>query len=128
MFTKYFTCNMKQKTGREAKEDNKSARVELGALKMESNWNNCLLQRWICYRYYGYSQQNHFAGSTIAFLNQWLRFRLIWNLDILGLRRIFVLQVRKLWRNSPFAGPNTKASFTWQKHGITWNMFLIHKH
>ena len=37
MFTKYFTCNMKQKTGCEAKEDNKSARVEFGALKMEIN-------------------------------------------------------------------------------------------
>ena len=33
----------------------------------------------ICYRYHEYSPQNHFAGSTIASLNQSLYFRLIWN-------------------------------------------------
>ena len=33
----------------------------------------------------------------------------MWNHDILDLRRIFALQVRKLWQNSLFAGPNKKA-------------------
>ena len=50
-----------------------------------------------------------FVGNTIAYLKQSLQFRLMWNHDILDLRRIFSLQVRKLWRKSPFAGPNMKA-------------------
>ena len=33
----------------------------------------------MCYRYYEYSQQNHFAGSAIAPLNKSLHFRLITN-------------------------------------------------
>ena len=49
MFTKYFTCNTKQKIDREASQDNEIAREELGAWKVEINWNNCLLQWW--YRY-----------------------------------------------------------------------------
>ena len=89
MFTKYFIRNMIQKTDREANQDKKSAREELGAWKVEINWNNCLLQRRICYRYHGYSQQNHFTGNTIASLNQSLQFRLMWNHDILDLWRIF---------------------------------------
>ena len=40
--------NTKQKTDRKARQDNKSSREELGAWKVEINWNNCLLQRWIC--------------------------------------------------------------------------------
>ena len=68
----------RNKTDRKARQDNKSAREEeIGAWKVENNWNNCLLQRLICYRYYGYSQQSHFAGSTIASLNQSLHFTLI---------------------------------------------------
>ena len=39
MFTKYFKCNTKQKTDREASQDNKSAREGLGAWKVEINWN-----------------------------------------------------------------------------------------
>ena len=113
MFTKYFTFNTKQKTDREASQDSKSARDELGVWKVEINWNNCLLQRWICYRYYGSSQQNHVAESTIASHNQLLHFRLMWNHDIFDLRRIFAMQVRKLWRNSPFASPNMKACLRW---------------
>ena len=112
IFTKYFTCNTKQKTDREVSQDNKSAREELGAWKVEINWSNCLLQRWICYRYYGYCQQNHFAGTTIAPLNQLLYFSftfMMWNHDILDLRRIFAPQVRKLWQNSPFSCSNMKA-------------------
>ena len=109
MFTKYFLCNTKQKTDREASQDNKSPREDLGACKLEINWNNYLLKRWMCYRYYGYSQQNHFVGNTIAYLKQSLQFRLMWNHDILDLRRIFSLQVTELWRKSPFAGPNMKA-------------------
>ena len=88
---------------------NKSAREELGTWKVKNNWNNCLLQRWICYKYYAYSQQNHFAGSTIASLNQLLHNGLMWNHDILDLQQIFTLQIRKLWGNSPFAGPIMKA-------------------
>ena len=42
---KYFTCNTIQKIDREACQDNNSAREELGAWKVEINWNNCLLQR-----------------------------------------------------------------------------------
>ena len=44
---------------------------------MEINWNNCSLQPWICYRCYGYFQQNHFTGNTITSLNQLLHFRLL---------------------------------------------------
>ena len=76
---------------------------------MEINLNNCLLQQLICYRYYKYFQKKYFAGSTIASFNQSLHFRLMWNHDILDLRQIFALQVRKLWRNSPFSDPNMKA-------------------
>ena len=76
-------------------------------------WNNCLLQRWICYRYYRYSPQNHFTGSTKVFLNQSLHFLInqpiMWNHDILDLRKSFDLQVKKLWQNSLFTGSNTKA-------------------
>ena len=39
MFTKYFTCNTKQKTDHEASQDNKSTREELGDWKGEINWN-----------------------------------------------------------------------------------------
>ena len=108
MFTKYFTYNRKQKTDCEVSQDNKSVREELGAWKVVINWNNCLPQRSICYRYCGYSQENHFAGSTIASLNQMLHFRLIWNHDILDFRRIFAPQMRMLWQNLPFSGPNMK--------------------
>ena len=101
--------NTSHATDREASQDNKGAREESRAWKEEINWNNCLLQRWICYRYYGYSQQNHFSGITIASLNQSLHLRLMWYHDILDLQRIFARQVRKLWRNSPFASPNMKA-------------------
>ena len=127
MFAKYFTCNSKQKTDHETSQDNESAREELGAWKEEINWNNCLLEWWICYRYYEYSQQNHFAGSTIACLNQSLHFRLMWNPEILDLWRIFSLQVRKLWRNSPFTGPNRKTCmFTWNsEYLITCFYFFI---
>ena len=41
MFAKYFTCYAKQKTDREARQDNKSAREESGAWKVEINLNNC---------------------------------------------------------------------------------------
>ena len=41
MFTKYFTCNTKQKTDRGASQDIKSAREELGGWKVEIDWNNC---------------------------------------------------------------------------------------
>ena len=68
---------MKEKTYREVSQDNKISREELGTWKVEINWNNCLLQQWICYRYYGYSQQNHFAKSTIASPNQSLHFKLM---------------------------------------------------
>ena len=96
MFTKYFTCNTKQKTDREASQDNESAREVLGAWKVKVNWNNCLLHCWwICCRYYGYSQKNSFAGSSIASLNQSLHFRLMWNHDILDLRWIGAPQVRE---------------------------------
>ena len=127
MFAKYFTCNSEQKADHETSQDNESAREELGAWKEEINWNNCLLEWWICYRYYGYSQQNHFAGSTIACLNQSLHFRLMWNPEILDLWRIFSLQVRKLWRNSPFTGPNRKTCmFTWNsEYLITCFYFFI---
>ena len=110
MFTKYFTCNTKQKADRQVSQDSKSAREELGAWKIEINWNNC-------YRYYGHSQQNHFAGSTIASLNQLLLFSCIftmWNYDSLDLRRVFALQVRKLWQNLLFAGPNMKACYSFK--------------
>ena len=116
MLTKYFTCNTKQKTDREASQDNESAREELAAWKVKINWNNCLLQWWICYRYYGYSLQNYFAGSTIASLNQSLHFRLMRNHNILDVQRICALQVREIWGNSPFADPNMKA---WLGH-IFW--------
>ena len=69
-----------------------------------------MILRWVCYRYYGYSQPKNFTGSIIASFSQLLHFRLMWSHDILDLRRISALQVRKLWRNSPFAGPNMK---TW---------------
>ena len=113
MFTKYFTCNTKQKTDHEASQDNKNARKYLGTWKVKFNWNNCLLQRWICYRYYRYSSQNHFTGSTKVFLNQSLYFLInqpiMWNHDILDLRKSFDLQVKKLCKNSSFAGSNMKA-------------------
>ena len=113
MFTKYFTCNTKQKTDHEASQDNKNARKYLGTWKVKFNWNNCLLQRWICYRYYRYSSQNHFTGSTKVFLNQSLHFLInqpiMWNHDILDLRKSFDLQVKKLCKNSSFAGSNMKA-------------------
>ena len=32
---------MKQKADRQASQDNKSVREELGAWKIEINWNNC---------------------------------------------------------------------------------------
>ena len=105
----YFTCNTKLKTGREASQDNKSAREELEARKTGINWTNCFLQRWMCYRYYGYSEKkNLFPRSTMASLNQSLHLRLMRN-NILDLRRISALQVRKLWQNSSFTGPNMKA-------------------
>ena len=97
------------KTDCKASQDKESAREEIGAGKVEINWNNCFLQQWICYRYYGYSQQNHFAESTIASLNQLLHYKLMWNHDILDLQWICALQVRKLWWNSVFASPNMKA-------------------
>ena len=108
MLIKYLTCNTKQKTSREESQDNKVAREELMVWEMEINWNNCLLQWWTCYRYYGYFQQNYFAGSTTASLNQSLHFRLMWNHEILDFRQIFALQLRKLWRNLPFAALNMK--------------------
>ena len=37
MFTKYFTCNTKQKTDGGASQDNESAREELGTWKVEIN-------------------------------------------------------------------------------------------
>ena len=120
--------NMKQKADCEASQDNKSAREEFGAWKVEINWNNCLLQRWICYRYYGYSQQNDFAGSTLASLDQLLHFSctfMMWNHDILDLRRIFALQVRKLRRISPFVGSNTKA---WIEEGCIGNKCVNNTH
>ena len=46
MFTKYFTCNTKQKTVRETSQNNESVREELAAWKVEINWNNCFLQRY----------------------------------------------------------------------------------
>ena len=46
MFTKYFTCNTKQKTVRETSQNNESVRKELAAWKMEIIWNNCFLQRY----------------------------------------------------------------------------------
>ena len=46
-------------------------------------------------------------------INQSLHFKLMWNHDILELRRICTLQVRKLWRNLPFDGPNMKAWSLW---------------
>ena len=52
-----------EKTNCKANQDSKSAREELAAWKVEINWNNCLLQQWICYRHHTYSQQNYFAGS-----------------------------------------------------------------
>ena len=42
-------------------------------------------------------KKTFFARSTIAFLNQSLRFRLMWNHDILDLWQIFGRPVRKLW-------------------------------
>ena len=50
-----------------------------------------------------------FRGKYRNLFNQSLRFRLMRNHDILDLRRICGLQVRELWRNSSFAGPNMKA-------------------
>ena len=44
----------------------------------------------------------------MASLNQSLHLRLMRN-NILDLRRISALQVRKLWQNSSFTGPNMKA-------------------
>ena len=41
MFTKNFTWNTIQKTDREVSQDSKSTREELGAWKVEINWNNC---------------------------------------------------------------------------------------
>ena len=41
MITKYFTCDTKQKTDRETSQDSESAAKELGAWKVEINWNNC---------------------------------------------------------------------------------------
>ena len=51
----------------------------------------------MCYTHYGYSQQNISGGSTTVSINQLLHFRMMWNYDILDLRRIFALQVRKIW-------------------------------
>ena len=82
----------------------------------------------MCYRYYEYSQQNHFAGSAIAPLNKSLHFRLISNHGILDLRRIFALQVRKLWLNSPFTGPNIEGLSISDKlclHLTMWQMTLV---
>ena len=74
----------KQKTDRKASQGNKSSTDELGAWKVEIDWNNCLLKWRICYKYYGYFQQNPFADSTIASHSQSLfYFRLMWNHDIL---------------------------------------------
>ena len=100
---------MQHETDPDATQYDKSAREELGIWKVEINWNNCLLQWWISYRHYRYSQQNLFAVSTTASANQSLHFRLMWNHDILDLQRIAVLQVRKFWQNSLFASPNMKA-------------------
>ena len=47
--------------------------------------------------------------QRVASLNQSVNFRLMWNHDILDFQWIFALQVRNLWRNSPFAGPYMKA-------------------
>ena len=41
----------KQKKDCEASQDEDSAREELEAWKVGINWNNCLLQWWICYKY-----------------------------------------------------------------------------
>ena len=109
MFTKYFTYKTKQKIDRKVSQDSRSAREELGTWEVEINWNNCLLQQWICHKYYRYSQQNHFTGSTIASLNQSLHFRLMWNHDFLDLQQIFALQPRKTWQHFPFASQNMKA-------------------
>ena len=106
MFTKYFTCDTKQKIDGEASQDIKKCRKRVRGLKSE---NNCLLQRCMCYRYYGSSQQNHFTGGTIASINQSLLFRLRRNHGILDFSRIFSLQVGKFWQNSPFTDPNMKA-------------------
>ena len=50
-----------------------------------------------------YCGQKPFAESTIASLNQSLQFRLMRDHDILDLRQIASLEVRKLWQRSPFA-------------------------
>ena len=41
MFAKCFTCNTQLGTDCEGSQDDKSAREELGAWKVEINWNNC---------------------------------------------------------------------------------------
>ena len=46
MFTKYFTCSTKQKTDREASQDNSSAREELEKWKSEK-WK--LTEIIVCY-------------------------------------------------------------------------------
>ena len=106
MFIKYFTCDTKQKIYCEASQDIKKCRWRVRGLKSE---NNCLLQQYMCYRYYGSSQQNYFTGGTIASINQSLLFRLWWNHGILDFSRIFSLQVGKFLQNSPFTDPNMKA-------------------
>ena len=63
---------------------------DLGAWKVEINLNNDLLTWQIRYRYYRYSQQNHFPGNTVASHKQSLQFRLIWNHDILDLQQFFL--------------------------------------
>ena len=45
MFTKYVVCITKQETDHEVSQDSKSEREEIGAWKVEINWNNCMLQR-----------------------------------------------------------------------------------
>ena len=77
-------CITKQQTDCKKSQGNRSSTDELGAWKVEIDWNNCLLQWRICYKYYGYFQQNPFADSTIASHSQSLfYFRLMWNHDIL---------------------------------------------
>ena len=48
----------------------------------------------------------------------------MWNHDILDLLRIFALQMRELWRNSPFAGSNMKACVNWP-NSIVWLTWLL---
>ena len=129
MFTKYFTDNTKQKTNLKPSQDNKSATVQqqLETWKFEINWNNCFLQWWKGYRYYGYSHQNHFPRSTIASLNQSLHFRLMWYHEILDLQWIFALQLRKFWQNLPLACPNTKVCIIWQ-HGVAFQACKVYSY